>query len=285
MLAGLLPMALYEYASASPDALTIGTSFLFTAVALRARRRGVWRARDIALAMACGLTFCTLKPVYAPLLLIAAPAAWRRGQAAHTVAVHAAIVAVVLGATAAWLVLVPAGVHPPRPEVNAARQVARLRADLWAALAMVGETLWSHKGIYSRQMIGAFGWLTVYMPTFAYVLSGVGLALGTLAGHGTGVRQPKWYVIWDVGLMAGACVLVMLALYVTWTPVGGAAVTGVQGRYFLPCLGLLMSTVACLATRVVNQRVARVLVGVVVGSVLLQSFSMYATIVVAYWRL
>ena len=40
MLVGLLPMALFEYASVSRDAMVIGTAFLFSAVALRAQLRG-----------------------------------------------------------------------------------------------------------------------------------------------------------------------------------------------------------------------------------------------------
>src|SRR5271166_553048 len=64
MLLGLLPMATYEYASVSPDAATITTAFLFTAVALRAQLSGHWNPREVALAIVSGLFFCTHKPVY-----------------------------------------------------------------------------------------------------------------------------------------------------------------------------------------------------------------------------
>src|SRR5207244_9718047 len=42
MLFGLLPMAIYQYASVSPDAAVITTAFLFTAVALRGQLRASW---------------------------------------------------------------------------------------------------------------------------------------------------------------------------------------------------------------------------------------------------
>src|SRR5438128_12415915 len=79
MLFGLLPMAIYEYASVSPDAAVITTAFLFTAGALRAKLRARWTAGQLGVAMASGLVFCGQKPVYAPLLLVGVPAALVQG--------------------------------------------------------------------------------------------------------------------------------------------------------------------------------------------------------------
>jgi hypothetical protein len=103
VVAGLLPMAAFEYASASPDAALIGTVFLFTAVALRAQLRGRWTAVEVAVAAVSGLVFCSLKPVYVPLLVLALPAALMRGRMKHTLLVHAIILAVALGGSAIWL--------------------------------------------------------------------------------------------------------------------------------------------------------------------------------------
>ena len=103
MLFGLLPMAISEYASVSPDAAVITTAFLFTAVALRGQLANRWTAGEVALAMASGLFFCLQKPVYTPLLLVGLPAALMRGRVKHTLLVHAAIVAIVLGSTVAWM--------------------------------------------------------------------------------------------------------------------------------------------------------------------------------------
>jgi hypothetical protein len=103
MVVGLLPMAAFEYASVSPDAAIIGTAFLFTAVALRAQLRGRWTADEVAVAAVSGLVFCSLKPVYAPLLVLALPAALTRGRMKHTLLVHAIILVVGLGGTVIWL--------------------------------------------------------------------------------------------------------------------------------------------------------------------------------------
>jgi uncharacterized membrane protein len=75
MMVGLLPMAVFEYASAAPDAGLIGTAFLYTALALRAQLKSDWTAGEVVVAGVSGLVFCSQKPVYAPLLLLALPAA------------------------------------------------------------------------------------------------------------------------------------------------------------------------------------------------------------------
>jgi hypothetical protein len=40
--------------------------------------------------------------------------------------------------------------------------------------------------------------------------------------------------------MAGSAELIFLTQYMTWTPVGAARVDGVQGRYFIPMLPILL---------------------------------------------
>src|SRR5271166_2004801 len=103
MVAGLLPMALFEYASAAPDATVIGTIFLFTAISLRGQLRGAWTVVEVAVAAVSGLIFCSQKPVYAPLLVLGLPAALTSRPAKRTLLAQAVIVLVALGGTALWI--------------------------------------------------------------------------------------------------------------------------------------------------------------------------------------
>lgn len=46
--------------------------------------------------------------------------------------------------------------------------------------------------------------------------------------------------IWSVFLTLATIILVMTALYLTWTPIGAGVIEGVQGRYFFPCIIVLL---------------------------------------------
>ncbi len=88
-----------------------------------------------------------------------------------------------------------------------------------------------------REAIGTYGWLTITMTNQLYHLWKAVLAAATLASIvGTGARARTWRVIdafWIILLAVITIVLMELSLYVSWTDVGGAIITGVQGRYFL----------------------------------------------------
>ena len=103
MAAALLPMALFEYASAAPDAGVIGTTFLFTAIALHTLLRGGWTAGEVAVAAVSGLVFSSQKPVYAPLLVLGVPTVLTGGRVKQTLLAQAAVLLVALGGTAFWL--------------------------------------------------------------------------------------------------------------------------------------------------------------------------------------
>ena len=66
----LLPMAQYEYSSVAPDGLIIATAFLFTALSLEAAQCGRWVAWKAIVAAIAAAVFCSIKPPYAPLLLL-----------------------------------------------------------------------------------------------------------------------------------------------------------------------------------------------------------------------
>ena len=161
MLFGLLPMAIYEYASVSPDAAVITTAFLFTAVALRGQLRTRWTAGEVAVAMASGLVFCLQKPVYAPLLLIGLPAALMRGRVRHTLLVHTAIIAVVLGGTATWMGFASRYyVLPPGSSVTG--QAAFIAAHPLAYLeVLAGQFSDLHLRYLYWTGVGTLGWLKV----------------------------------------------------------------------------------------------------------------------------
>jgi uncharacterized membrane protein len=228
-------MALFEYASVSPDAAVIASAFLFTALALRARQ-SAWTFGRTAAAIAAGLAFCPVKPAYAPLLLLGLPAASRPEQRKRVLVVQAVIVLIVLGVTLAWLGFVAPVAQRDAPWADSTRQLAHVLGNPLEYLVTVGRSVARYSGLWYVSTIGLLGWLTVPLPPFAYVLPIAGLAFCVASGSPPGRAWPRWWAAWDLLLLAACVFLVITALYLDFVPVGREAVGGVQGRYFLPLL-------------------------------------------------
>lgn len=247
----LLPMSLGLAASLSGDAMMIGCAALAAACATRDRPGDWWIS--LGLLTVLGLT----KLPYAPLLLVPLVAGRPRP------AVRMIAAAVAGGLMLGWAGFNQAQVMgtanrpsyeagplwpgPPRrfDAIDPAAQIEVLRANPAAAVTLVAHTLaqdvWTR-----RQLIGVLGWLHIVLPDWVYamwtaVLAFAILALLTEAGPAAG---PSIVALLGVALSAWA---IMLAQYLGWTPVGAAAIEGLQGRYYLPLLPFLAVGVPALA--------------------------------------
>lgn len=239
LVVGLLPMALYEYASASPDAMVIASALLFTALALRMQLRGCWSRAEMAGAIASSLVFCSLKPVYLPLLLVGLfPAVLRREIRTRALVTHGILVAFVVGATFAWLRSTASVFVLPRAGTSGPGQTAFIAHHLPSYAAILWATLRTNLVLYYKSMVGAFGWMLVLSPTIAYVLPLVSGLVLLVYRDRRDEQATRAGAAWSLALAACCGLLVLTALYVMWTPVGAPLVEGVQGRYFLPIAGI-----------------------------------------------
>ena len=279
MLFGLLPMAIYEYASVSPDAAVITTAFFYTAVALRCQLRTRWTACQVGMAMASGLAFCGQKPVYAPLLLVGVPAALVQGRAKHVLLVHAAIIVTVLGATVAWIDFA-SGYSSPLPGTSVSGQAAFITAHPLVYARTIEHSLLWHVGFLYQSMVEVLGWLTLHLPDFAYLLPPSALLLATLAQPRDGPRLPALAVAWNTLLLASACVLITTAAYLMWNEVGSRTVVGLQGRYFLPLLAL-GAAMWCSVVRVPLSRQASLVALVMLISVIITGYALTVMTIVS----
>jgi uncharacterized membrane protein len=253
VVAGLLPMAAFEYASVSPDAAVIGTAFLFTAVAVRAQLRGRWTAGEVAVAAVSGLVFCSVKPVYAPLLVLALPAALTRGRMKHALSVHAIILVVTPVGTAIWM-RYAFSLPAPVPEGASPWEHANYIVGHPLTYARImARSLWHYGPLYYHSLVGVLGDLKLYLPSFAYMLPAGALLICVLAQPRDGPRLPVYAVAWNTLLLGGSAALIMTAMYLYWTQGGSWFVEGVWGRYFLPLLALAVAT-ACSVVRLQPSR-------------------------------
>jgi uncharacterized membrane protein len=240
MVVGLLPMSLYLYASLSPDAAVISCALLFTALSFSASTRGNWRPWELAMAAAAAAVLCSVKPVYAPMLLAGIFPGLRRGSIASVLRSHAILLVVALGVTMGWLVFANSTMtsslgagHPSLQMSLILHHPAPFMHALIHALGIVA--------IIDRyiETVGIFGWLTVWLrPTFIYFLPMVNFLLIWKLGARGKMERSVSCGLWHLALALASSFLIMTALYLVSAQVGQDEITGVQGRYFIPILVL-----------------------------------------------
>lgn len=280
MVAGLLPMSVFLFASLSPDALVIGSAFLFVAIALKAHYERVWTFQNVAVAIVCGSIFCSIKIVYAPLLLLCLPTIWTVNPKARTTLISVLIISIPVIVTALWLHSVSALVMPARAGTSVSIQAQHvIQHPLLFMVAIAHSFVWNK--FYFFDTIGVLGWSTIQLPAISYFLAVLGLAIAVFF-----TRQPLSKIqfcllAWWAAICAACVLLIMLALFLYWTRVGAPAVDGVQGRYFLPIIPLAALVIHGLASRIAYPRAdLSVGIGVIVA---IQAILTFSSLISSYW--
>lgn len=281
---GLLPMALYQYASSSPDALTIASMLLFVAVALRAVVSG-WTTPTIAAAGLLGAVLCSHKPVYAPILMLAlVPPIFRPGERVRALVANGLVVAVALGITAAWFALNHEIPLTRRPDVNVPAQLGLFADRPWTLPILLWNDIHKSGIYYLGQLVGVIGWNKMPLPRASYAIPVLAMGLIVLLRRPSDPLLPRIAGFWQVALAIAGAVLVEIALYLTWTPVGAPLIDGVQGRYFLPLMGTLLVGANIALRAPANARRARVLCVAVLALIAAQIVILQSTVSTAYSR-
>ncbi len=239
---GLLPMTQYLFGSLSPDASVIACSMLSVAVVSRALAEGRWRVAHVAIAIASGLVMCTLKPVYAPLLLVGAVATVRQGGLRQAILVYGLLLSVVVGGSLLWLSLNKSVFVQPVPNTDVAGQLALViaRPSQFLMAILNGARLFWREWLAG--ILGLFGWLNLSLPPIIYLL--VLLVIGgSLAFSSDSPAPGRLEALWTMLMVVTSGGLVLLALYLYWNPVGSTAVLGIQGRYLLPLASAAMFSI------------------------------------------
>ncbi len=234
------PMTLFLFASVSQDALMIAGAALF--VGLASRIVGEERPPGAGEALALVVLLTALAWGRLPNLMLGAvfllPAFGALRWRGRTLRIwpRAAMMGAAIGLAALWGVHLDSVRVDLLPGVSADRQIAALLADPAAIPRIAFWTFANHGTAYMAHVIGVLGWLEIVLPKTFYALA----LLGFLAALAADATRP-----WPVGAVGRGAVAfgllagfggVFLGLYLTWTPVGGPLVEGVQGRYLTPFL-------------------------------------------------
>lgn len=126
--------------------------------------------------------------------------------------------------------------------INGGYQLEIIKHDPWWVLRIIEDTWVAKRDFYFRGMMGYFGWLDYEFDLYQYFII-IGTLLALMALTVSKIKRPKtdwlgWVMIG--GIILGTYVLIEMGFLMQWTAVGSSVVEGVQGRYLLPVLPLVL---------------------------------------------
>ena len=240
----LLPMALFLFGSWSADALTMVAGFLVSALLLRAIASGRAPARGELAAIVAAVAWLSLcKPPYVLIALLVLAAPVRRRFAAL-------IVAVMIAGTLASSAMTLSGMEMPNPRyrpVDTRAQIRFIAAHPLHYVWVIGEDTHVNAKEYLESMTGRLGRYELKLPRWTtWLLWLMLLAAGVTCGPPLPPRARL--LIWAIAIAIWLATLTYN--YITSSIAGGDVVDGMQGRYILPMLPLLLTTLRIRAVRV-----------------------------------
>lgn len=254
----LLPMAVFVQVSISADVATNSLCWLFIALCLRYRcSEHPLRPRQLALLAVLLLLIASAKLVYSPLvllLMLLPPTAYSRSW--QRWAFPAIVGLLMVGLVAFWsaqmdrIYLPYPAYHPDYApalhpvslsnEADLHAQRDYVRSHVTELPGIFWRTLQATFPMYSRGLIGTFGWLEVVLPIGLILTAYSGLLIVALTDGHASRRLSLASRGWLALAFTGGLALLLLSQYLTWAPVGAPLMWALQGRYLLPLLPLLL---------------------------------------------
>lgn len=248
--AALLPMTLHLTGSMSYDAIILALAFYFTAVCLDlAYNKEKVQVCDIVILAAVVAVMGPCKMVYAVLMALCFLIPVRKfgGWRNYILSAGAVLAAFVIAMVLVNSQTIALYTSETETYVTWAEEAGYSMGQLLSSpkllFKMFYNTLLWQAEYYHLTMIGAYlGNVDVVLdvPYLIVMLLSLGLLGLSFRKPGETIKISKGqrYLIWLICL--GCAGAVMFSMLLAWTPVSSRVITGVQGRYFLPFLPVLL---------------------------------------------
>ncbi len=247
---GLLPMGIFQAISLGGDAIMIGLTAVFVSLILKLRQNnsaGIKKKEILLLISIMSLLVLTKQnmAVFIPLILLIPNNVFKLNK--HAYIYKIIFIAVPLMLVLLWVLTSNGGSGGSIDEVinkqNPMQQASFILHNPHSYINVLWNTYFFTWGdTITRSFIGSFGWVDT--PLSEWIVSIGYISLFILLFANNGVDKIKKLLISEkilIGLIITAFwMIVNLALYVFYSPVGYKIIVGVQGRYFLPILLLLI---------------------------------------------
>lgn len=279
----LLPVNMQQCTSFSHDAMVHGILFFYSCLCLQAifsgERMNGQRMALMELA-ALFLVYCKsgsyLPLCFLPLLIPAAQYGGRREKLIGSGALvgipvlafamkHVQMVAGIVNTTAATSVVSTGD----GTEYLTGYTIGYFLKDPMEFIYMMVNTVFDKIGFYLESLIGyQLGWVEIETSMLVVLLFWFLIFLSVCDSREDTIRIGGIRRFWMVMLCLGCTGLILLGMLLQWTPMGHVSVEGVQGRYFLPFMMILLT--ACKNRGILlNRRIDRGIGAAVVAGQLL----------------
>ncbi len=282
-----MPMSAFLLGSISPDGQTLALALLAFALAHRVQHKP--DARTLAALVVVSSLLGACKGLYCivplGLLPVALSGLVRRGERVAASLFAACVAACAILPTLIWSLLTRGQYNAlnPDPRIDPSEQIHFLLTHPITGFVLLARDFLSRAPNLVHSMIGVLGWLDTPLPHWLVILYAGGMTLLVLfAAEGKGSSTALSIRVW----MAGSCLAFAFAMslisYLTWTPVGANAVEGLQGRYYLPIMPLLLSAAPVMVSPV--QRWVRAREAAPILLWLISSSTLMVNLLHRYWQ-
>jgi uncharacterized membrane protein len=250
VLLALMPMALFQAASFSPDVVAIGSVMLFFAYILKLRESDRVLTRKqllslLAIAIIMSLSKQTMF-LFLPLILLLPKRIFPKKSVA--VLAKAVIILAPLLLWAFWFMatrhLNQASAYTNINDPVPAHQFKFILLHPYSYVNVLWNTYFFNWGdTVTGSFIGSFGWVDAPLSESIVIVGYLALALALLANPSE-TKIATWLSKRQKVLVGTVAAIYWLAistaLYVYYSPVGYKIIVGLQGRYFIPFAILLI---------------------------------------------
>lgn len=227
----IIPMSIFQFASASLDAFTISLSILAISIFLRMAGRNTNNAAWLAYALGiCVFVVVSCRAHLIPLLVLPYAVYFSTRNKKHLY--YAVVVSI---AAFAWLFVAIKFTHYYTVTANLSESnaigyyLANPISFIKALVNTVGDREFLE--FYMQSFIGILGWVDTKFPeSFYYAITGILALLAICSASLSKIEWPRKILL---GIACVSVGLVFCALVVTFNPIPTEFIQGAQGRYFL----------------------------------------------------
>ena len=246
LIPAMIPIAIEGFTSLSPDAMTISVAFFYIAYILHLAfgKKEQLGMKEKVILLISSIVIALCKIVYIPLvgLILIIPKEKFKNQGNKNKILNFCVIAgIAVIINLIWLAI-------------SSRYLSTFRegdSKIQVLLALQNPILYIQNVLYTFNLNGSnyllslfgadLGWgeLIKLYSIVPYAFLGIYL-FTAITDNELKDKLKKYQIIWISLVILAIVGLIFTSLYVQWTTVGQTSIAGIQGRYFLPILPLVM---------------------------------------------
>jgi uncharacterized membrane protein len=235
------PMAMFQAATISPDSYTNGACFLFIAWVLRLsfQEKPInWKQLWLTIGITTLLLSVKINAVFLlPLLLLLV---FKGFAAKKMLPILAGAVGLLFAVeVVGWNALAYSKYYVNMPGFGVLGQLAYIISNPAHVGAILVHDFFIHGIAYLREWVAVYGYNAGQVPPVTYVLFVVVLVAAWLLSPAEKSLNTRTRITLILTGIAG-CFFTILILYLSFTRIGSTSIDGVQGRYFIPVIPVLL---------------------------------------------